>query len=239
MTWRSLTTVLLSIILSSCSFNPFLENNHLTGDPLWTAIGAGTGGGIMAGLHAPGFVTGLSALGGGAIGYYATTLRFAAGGVIQVGGTVYKVGDFVGIYVPTDKLFDPNSAEFTWRAPAILDSVVAVLCRYPDNHILISGNTNGFASDKYERMLSEQRAKAVASYLWAHGISVFMGQSIHTRKLTYVGYGNYFPIANNITHQGIRANARIQITSYPTNLQLQLCGRAHVFRNIGAVADIP
>src|SRR3990167_441720 len=75
------------ILLSGCSLNnPFTTNNHLTGSPIGTAIGAGAGAGTMALLKAPTPLIVAAGLGGGAIGYYVTSLRFASGGIIQAGG---------------------------------------------------------------------------------------------------------------------------------------------------------
>src|SRR5690349_290381 len=88
--------------LAGCTYNPFTLNNHTTGDPFATGIGAGIGAGTIAllGGSKAGIVAG--GIAGGAIGYYITTLRYASGGVIQGGGKVYKIGDYLGIYIPTD-----------------------------------------------------------------------------------------------------------------------------------------
>src|SRR5262245_3459899 len=100
---KILSTSVLSLpLLVSCSYNPFIPNNHETGSPLGAAIGAGVGGGTIAALGGSKFYIAIGALTGGAIGYYVTTLRYDSGGVIQSGGKVYKVGDIVGIYIPSD-----------------------------------------------------------------------------------------------------------------------------------------
>jgi hypothetical protein len=98
---------------------------------------------------------------------------------------------------------------------------------------MVSGNTSGFGSARFEHRLSEDRARQVAGFLWANGITEFKPQSLDTRKLTYVGYGNYFPVANNITNSGIRSNSRIQITAYPTSEQLLITKKQQAFNNMG------
>jgi len=221
----------------SCTLNPFTTDNKLTGSAGSTAIGAGIGAGVawLAGASKPVIIG--AGLGGAAVGYYVSTLRFASGGVIKGGGQVFALGDYVSIEIPTDRLFDSNTADLLDDAGVLLDSAVEVLKRYPNNNIIISANTSGFGSAKFERKLSEDRAREVSAYLWAHGINDFQNQSINTRKLTFVGYGNYFPIANHIRNDSIRQNSRIQITAYPTAAQLGIDNCSKAFNNIGASGD--
>jgi outer membrane protein OmpA-like peptidoglycan-associated protein len=176
---------------------------------------------------------------GGALGYYISSLPFTAGGVTHVGGKVYTLGDYATIEIPAEALFDVNSSDFMPEASAILNSAVAVLNRFPNDNILISGHVNGYYSSKFERKLSEDRARQVAAYLWAHGINNdnisnpnenYGGKELpkrYSRDLTYVGYGSHFPIANHITAEGIRQNSRIQITAYPqdTHLKMNKCSK--------------
>lgn len=212
---RKLLFALLSLpLLTGCTYNPFIANNHTTGNPLAAAIGAGAGAGGVALLGGSKATMVLAGIAGGAIGYYVTTLRYAAGGVLHGGGKVYKIGDYLGIYIPTDSLFEPNTADFLPQAPPILDSAVAVLKRYPDRSILISGNTSGFYRARWEQSISEQRAQKVAAYFWSAGINQSNAR-LSFINLTYVGHGDYFPIANKIRNDSIRESSRIQITSYP------------------------
>lgn len=226
----------LAFGLSACSYNPLNANNHLTGNVLAAGAGAAVGAGTAAALGAskPGIVA--AGIGGASVGYYLSTLRFAAGGVIQAGGQVYQVGDYVTVEIPSDQLFEPNTASLIPSGEPALKSTVNVLRRYPNHNIIISGNTSGFGPNRWERKLSEDRARQVASYLWANGIQELRpGINIEKRMLTYVGYGSYFPIANDLTNEGIRSNNRIQITVYPTSDQLLISKRVSMFGNIDSV----
>jgi len=214
MKWKINLISALFPLLASCTYNPFLADNHTTGSPLAAGLGAGIGASGAALLGAPKSLMVLSGLAGGAIGYYVTTLRYASGGVLQAGGKVYKIGDYLGIYIPTDHLFEPNTADFLPQAPPILDSAADILKRYPNHSIVISGNTSGFYRAKWEQQLSEQRAQKVSAYLWNKGIN-HNNPRLHFYKLNYIGYGDYFPIAKPLYNKGIRENSRIQITSYP------------------------
>lgn len=216
---RALAGSLTCLAVTACTFNPFIANNHNTGSGGSTAVGAGIGAGgvwLLGGSKTMALFGGIA---GGAVGYYVSSLRYDAGGIIDVGGQVYILGEYIGIYLPTDKVFESNTADLLPGATRVLDSVAAVLQRKPNNNIMVSGNTSGFDRPRREQKLSQKRAKVIAAYLWTAGIQQFKGstdQSSDTRQFTYVGYGDYFPIASDLTNNGIRANSRIQITSYPS-----------------------
>lgn len=234
----SLLSLMLWLSLTSCSYNPFSTDNELTGNPAGAVAGGvvGAGGAALLGAHKA--VIALTGLGGAALGYYVTTVNFASGGIVKAGGQVYSVGDYVTIEIPTDTIFDDNSADFLPEAVPALESTIAVLQHYPNNNIIVSGNTSGYGAARLELRLSQQRARQVAAYLWSHGISAFkVNDALATRKLIYVGYGNYFPIANNIKADSIRQNSRIQITSFPDMRELKLCPDQRVFANIGQYKD--
>jgi outer membrane protein OmpA-like peptidoglycan-associated protein len=224
-------------LLASCTYNPFTSNNNETGSIVSTGVGAGIGAGGMALLGGSKPAIGLAGIAGGLVGYYVSTLRFDSGGVMQAGGQVYKIGEFVGIYIPSDKLFSPNTADLLPTAGPILDSAAAILERYPNNNILISGNTSGFDRPRREQKLSERRAAAVSAYFWNQDISPFKTSGMSVRKLNYVGYGDYFPLSSNETNKGLRQNSRVQITSYPSTVDLNLDKRHLAIHNIGAMDD--
>lgn len=233
-------TFVLALTLSACSYNPLSDSNHNTGSPAAAAAGGAIGLGAAA-------ATGLeywpalaaATIGGAGIGYYVSSLRFSASGVVHSGGQVYALGDYVTIEIPADKIFDTNSADLLPEAEPILLSARDVINRYCCQSILISGNTSGFATTRYERKLSEARASVVASFLWANGVNGFQKNSTETRKLDYVGYGNYFPIAHNLNNDSLRSNSRIQITMYPTEDQLLIDKKHAVFANMGEIGDPP
>jgi outer membrane protein OmpA-like peptidoglycan-associated protein len=227
----------LLLSVTACSYNPFNNSDHLTGSPVGTGVGAIAGGGTAAAMGASKPMIGLAGLVGAGIGYYVTSLRFDSAGIIQAGGQVYTLGDYATIEIPSDKLFETNSSDLLPQADPILKSAVTILNRYACNNIMISGNTSGFGSSRFEHQLSEDRARQVAGFLWVNGISGFKPQSIDSRKLTYAGYGNYFPVANSITNSGIRANSRIQITAYPTKDQLLMNKKQRAFNNIGDINE--
>lgn len=231
---RSIVWTLSVLFLAGCTFNPFSKDNQMTGNPAGTAIGGGAAGGAAIIAGAPKPLVLLSTLGGASLGYYFTTLTFESGGINRIGGQVFSIGDYTTIYIPTDKLFDVNSAELLPNANAILNSVLAVINRFPDKNIMISGNTSGFGVAHFQLKLSEDRARQIAAFLWNNGIAQSVSvEDTRSRKLLYVGYGNYFPIANDLSNDSLRSNSRIQITIYPYYDKLLPGKMARTFSNIG------
>ena len=219
---RTAALLFSSALLSACSFNPFSLDNTTTGSAAGVLVGGAAGAGVAMLAHATRPFIALAGIGGAGVGYYSTTLRSDASGIYQAGGQAYQVGDTLGIYIPTDYLFESNTAYFMPNYDSVLSSVVAVLNRKPNNNIIISGNSGGFYRSRGERQLSERRAEKVAAYLWNAGISQFTGFARAGRRLNYVGYGDYFPISTHLTNEGLRQNSRIQIVSYSINCAIAM-----------------
>jgi len=73
--------------------------------------------------------------------------------------------------------------------------------------IKINGHTDGIGSKTYNKLLSKNRAKAVAQYLIHTGIS--------KDRITYIGFGSTNPIKTNATSAGRKTNRRVEfVISY-------------------------
>lgn len=233
--------VFMTLNFAGCSYNPLSSTNHSTGNGVETAAGgvAGVATASAFGTTTPSVLS-LAGIGGAGIGYYMSTLRYDAAGIYHAGGQVFTVGDYLTIEIPSNAVFDDNSTDLSPTGDAALRSAAKVLNRLCCQSILVSGNSSGFGTAKMERRMTENRARVVSAFLWAQGVNNFKKISNDTRKLTYVGYGNYFPIATDITDKGIRANSRIQITAYPTQDQLLIDKKRAVFSNMGeSLSDDP
>jgi outer membrane protein OmpA-like peptidoglycan-associated protein len=66
----------------------------------------------------------------------------------------------------------------------------------------IGGYTDSTGTDEYNLVLSEKRALSVVNYLIGKGISI--------KRLKYKGYGNTYPIGNNVTEEGRKLNRRTE-----------------------------
>jgi len=229
---------LITALTLSVGCTPFSKTNPLTGSALGTVAGGGVGYGItkLLKVNNGGAIAALT-LSGAGVGYYLSSQRFASSEMVQAGGKVFTLGQYVTINLPTDNLFLANSSEFAPNTESVLASAASVLSRYPQNNVVISGNMSGFGSNRFEKTLSQARARQVAAFLWAHGFNSFNDTSNNThRLLMYTGYGSYFPVANHEKAASIRQNSRIEITAFPSSADLDL-GRCQVFDNPGADND--
>src|SRR5260221_11584920 len=105
-----LVFILFSVLVVGCTANSSGSKDtskHAAG----AALGGAAAGVGTAALGAPRPLIVGAAVGGMALGYYVTTLRFDAGPIYKVGGKVYAQGDYVGIDIPSYKLFEANTAE--------------------------------------------------------------------------------------------------------------------------------
>jgi outer membrane protein OmpA-like peptidoglycan-associated protein len=85
-----------------------------------------------------------------------------------------------------------------------LDKVVEMMQSHPSLRIELGGHTDNVGSETSNQKLSEQRAKAVYDYLVAHGVAA--------DRLSYKGYGQTQPVADNSTPEGRRQNRRTVFT---------------------------
>jgi outer membrane protein OmpA-like peptidoglycan-associated protein len=86
-----------------------------------------------------------------------------------------------------------------------LERIAAILKRYSDRDIIISGHAALAGARDYLQRLSQERARAVADY--------FLANNVRTAdRMVIRGYGADMPIADNKTEEGMRKNRRVEIT---------------------------
>jgi len=84
-----------------------------------------------------------------------------------------------------------------------LDNLTDLLLYNKDFIVEIGGYTDSTGTDEHNLVLSEKRALSVVDYLISKGISA--------ERLKYKGYGNNFPIGDNVTPEGRRMNRRTEV----------------------------
>ncbi len=94
----------------------------------------------------------------------------------------------------------------------ILSQVSKVLEDNPEIALSIEGHTDSRGSDKYNKNLSNKRAKAVMDHLVRKG-------GISRRRLASQGWGESKPIDTNLTDEGRAANRRVEFVR--TDVQQQ------------------
>jgi OmpA-OmpF porin, OOP family len=100
--------------------------------------------------------------------------------------------------------FETGSATITAGSFSILNRVFEVMQRRGGFNFEIGGHTDNVGNSVTNQRLSESRAKAVYNYLVRKGIS--------GNRLTFVGYGDTNPVADNSTTGGRAKNRRVQFT---------------------------
>ncbi len=84
-----------------------------------------------------------------------------------------------------------------------LDKLIQLLNENPNLKVEISGHTDNVGSPADNLVLSNNRAKAVVNYLVSKGIN--------TNRLSFKGYGETKPIADNKTDEGRAQNRRTEM----------------------------
>ena len=99
--------------------------------------------------------------------------------------------------------FAYNKAKIKRDSFGILATVAMVLKDNPEINLSIEGHTDSKGKDKYNKKLSNKRAKAVMKHLTKKG-------KIDKDRLEYVGWGEEKPIDTNLTDEGRAANRRVE-----------------------------
>ncbi len=97
--------------------------------------------------------------------------------------------------------FEIGSATLTASSAKLLDELVPILQSEKDSKIEIGGHTDNYGDPKFNQMVSQARAVAVAQYL--------IGRGVDGHRLVSKGYGDAKPIASNKTKDGRRLNRRV------------------------------
>lgn len=98
--------------------------------------------------------------------------------------------------------FATNSADLLPSSYAVLNQIAALMARYPEYRLIISGHTDSVGDDKFNLDLSKRRAKACYDYLVSRGVDPY--------RMTHEGYGETRPVADNNTEAGRAKNRRVE-----------------------------
>ncbi len=102
--------------------------------------------------------------------------------------------------------FETASATIRTRSYPVLDELVNVMNKYPNYSMSISGHTDNVGAEASNQALSEKRAKACYDYLISKGVS--------PSRLSYAGYGESRPIADNGSKEGRQKNRRVEFNIF-------------------------
>lgn len=111
-----------------------------------------------------------------------------------------------GITISLENIqFEADSARLLPSEKEKITKIAALLERYPDKELLISGHTALAGTANSRQKLSEERAEAVARFLVEMGVR--SEYNVYTR-----GFGAEKPIAPNDTESNKSRNRRVEIT---------------------------
>ncbi len=106
---------------------------------------------------------------------------------------------FIALYIN----FDTNKSTISTDSQLIIDQVATLLKNNPELKLSIEGHTDNTGDAANNKLLSEQRSKAVNSALLAKGITA--------NRLSSLGWGMERPIADNHTEDGRALNRRVEL----------------------------
>ena len=103
--------------------------------------------------------------------------------------------------------FDTGKNSLKSESYQILKQIANILKRYPDYNLSIAGHTDNVGNPSANQTLSERRAKACHDYLASQGVLI--------TRMSFAGYGESRPIADNNTLNGKRLNRRVEFNLVP------------------------
>lgn len=102
-----------------------------------------------------------------------------------------------------DVLFEFNRAEVRPGAYARMTQLADFLKQYPDRRVSIEGHTDNIGGAAYNTELSQRRAESIKAQLTGLGIA--------NERISTVGYGKDFPVANNDSDTNRALNRRVEV----------------------------
>ncbi len=106
-------------------------------------------------------------------------------------------------FVLENVFFDVNKYDLKPESVAELEKLKEILTKNPTLKIELGGHTDSDGDDKSNQVLSENRAKAVVTWLIQNGID--------KTRLSYKGYGESKPIVANDTAENKAKNRRTEV----------------------------
>jgi outer membrane protein OmpA-like peptidoglycan-associated protein len=204
--WAGVISLTLVALLTGCAA---LKQETTAHDKTKKGAAIGAAGGaaaaILAGERELDNVLAGAAIGAGVGAGIGAYMDYQEEKLARIPGTtVERVGDdMLLVHFESDVLFDVGSAILNPDARAALDQAAEVLLEYRKTAILAQGHTDSSGTEEYNQELSERRATAVMNHLVKRGVDA--------DRITAVGYGEGYPVADNATPDGRAANRRVDL----------------------------
>jgi outer membrane protein OmpA-like peptidoglycan-associated protein len=121
---------------------------------------------------------------------------------MPLGGTDFSAMEEGAPIILKNILFESASSDLMSTSHSELDRLVKELQSRASVKIEISGHTDNTGVSSTNLILSQNRAKSVQDYLISKGVD--------KARLTFKGFGETKPIADNATDEGKRKNRRVE-----------------------------
>lgn len=108
------------------------------------------------------------------------------------------------ILLPTDLLFDYDSANLRLDAEESLSKLGQLITKNPQANFMIDGHTDLFGTPEYNQDLSQRRADSVKAWLIQHA-------NVDPTKVTTRGFGSRHPLVKKGTVAEQQLNRRVEI----------------------------
>ncbi len=210
----TVTAIISLVALSACSTNPETGKKRVSKAAIGGIAGGVTGfllGDVIGGRRDRTekiLGAGIGALAGAGVGVYMDNqekkLRQQTAGT---GIEVQRQGDEIKLIMPAGVTFDTNSALVKPEFRSTLDQLATTLNQYDKTMVDVYGHTDSAGNDAINIPLSNNRARAVATYL--------SGRGVNGARLATQGFGSSQPVAPNTTIAGMQANRRVEIKLLP------------------------
>ena len=201
---KIITIILLSTaLLSGCA--TFDRATHTT-DPV---MGDSKVNNTTKGVENAGTVA--EAIVGGGTGYYMDNQEEILRGKLEKSGVrVLRQGNNIKLIMPANVTFEVNSSYINGAFYETLNSVSLVLNEFGNTRLKVYGYTDSQGDFEHNQLLSEDRARSVATYL--------VHQGVNPSRLYVQGMSERFPIASNDTKESRALNRRVELNIEPVNL---------------------
>lgn len=199
----TIVVVLMSLILSGCVDRVRQIPIPRSGVKAGAKIGAGVGAVVGATVGSP--LVG-AAIGGGTgaiISLFHVSQEELIAELASANIQYVEYGDTHTLIIPTDHYFLINSHRFNEICYQGLITMTRLLRFYTCSPIYVAGFTDEIGSRTQKNKLSQSRADAIVTFLWAHGVRA---QRLHAE-----GYGDKFSVGDNQLTHGSAYNRRIEV----------------------------
>ena len=114
-----------------------------------------------------------------------------------------RYGETMTMIVPADRYYIHNTPQLNDLCYRGLNNIIQMLKRYPKTTIYVAGFTDNVGTREEKTKLSQARAEAMLTFLWANGIQA--------KRLNAEGYADKHPVADNHLIHGSAQNRRVEI----------------------------